>query len=69
MFNLFQNRRLERNLRVEESEERFRKQLDETPLEKKDIPAMIIAAFLVLLPAVLVTFGLIVLLMYLFFFH
>ncbi|HIT07934.1 MAG TPA: hypothetical protein IAB55_02470 [Candidatus Merdivicinus faecavium] len=69
MFNLFRNRRLERNLRVEESEERFRKQLDETPLEKKDIPAMIIAAFLVLLPAVLVTFGLIVLLMYLFFFH
>ena len=63
MFNLF------RNLRVVESEERFRKQLDETPLEKKDIPAMIIAAFLVLLPAVLVTFGLIVLLMYLFFFH
>ena len=69
MFNLFRNGRLERNLRVEESEERFRKQLDETPLEKKDIPAMIIAAFLVLLPAVLVTFGLIVLLMYLFFFH
>ena len=69
MFNLFRNRRLERNLRVEESEERFRKQLDETPLEKKDIPAMIIAAFLVLLPAVLVSFGLIVLLMYLFFFH
>ena len=69
MFNLFRNRRLECNLRVEESEERFRKQLDETPLEKKDIPAMIIAAFLVLLPAVLVTFGLIVLLRYLFFFH
>lgn len=69
MFKLFRNRRLERNLRVEEREERFRRQLEETPLEKKDIPAMIIAAFLVLLPAVLVTFGLIVLLMYLFFFR
>lgn len=69
MFNLFRNRKLERNLHVDESEERFRKQLDETPLEKNDIPAMIIAAFLVLLPAVLVTFGLLVLLMYLFFFH
>lgn len=69
MRNLFQNRRLDRNLHVEESEERFRKQIEQTPLEKKDLPAMIIAAFLVLLPAVLLTFGVIVLLMYLFFFH
>lgn len=69
MRNLFQNRRLDRNLHVEESEERFRKQIEQTPLEKKDLPAMIIAAFLVLLPAVLLTFGVIVLLMYLFFYH
>ena len=69
MRNLFQNRRLDRNLHVEESEERFRKQIEQTPLEKKDLPAMIIAAFLVLLPAVLLTCGLIVLLMYLFFYH
>ena len=69
MRNLFQNRRLDHNLHVEESEERFRKQIEQTPLEKKDLPAMIIAAFLVLLPAVLLTFGVIVLLMYLFFYH
>ncbi|MGI5894754.1 MAG: hypothetical protein ACOX6P_09205 [Candidatus Merdivicinus sp.] len=69
MLNLFKNRRLDRNLHVEESEKRFQKQVENTPLEKKDLPAMIIAAFLVLLPAVLITFGLIVLLMYFFFFH
>ncbi len=69
MLNLFKNRRLDRNLHVEESEKRFRNQVENTPLEKKDLPAMIIAAFLVLLPAVLLTFGVIVLIMFLFFYH
>lgn len=69
MLNFFRNGKLDRNLRVEETEKRFRTQIENTPLEKKDLPAMIIAAFLVLLPAVLITFGVIVLVMYFFFFH
>ncbi|HIQ58447.1 MAG TPA: hypothetical protein IAB22_03265 [Candidatus Merdivicinus intestinavium] len=67
MLNFFKNRRLERNLKVEEKEKEFRSRIKDTPLEKKDIPAMIIAAFLVLFPAVLLAFGAIVLIMFLFF--
>ena len=67
MLNFFKNRRLERNLKVEKKEKEFRSRIKDTPLEKKDIPAMIIAAFLVLFPAVLLAFGAIVLIMFLFF--
>ena len=67
MLNAFKNRRLERNLKVDEKEKEFRSRIKDTPLEKKDIPAMIIAAFLVLFPAVLLAFGAIVLIMFLFF--
>ena len=67
MLNFFKNRRLERNLKVEEKEKEFRSRIKDTPLEKKDIPAMIIAAFLVLFPAVLLALGAIVLIMFLFF--
>lgn len=63
----FFRKKLDRNLRVEDSEKEFRNRIKDTPLEKKDLPAMIIAAFLVLLPAVLIAFGLIALLMFLFF--
>ncbi len=63
----FFRKKLDRNLRVEETETEFRNRIKDTPLEKKDLPAMIIAAFLVLLPAVLIAFGLIALLMFLFF--
>ena len=63
----FFSKKLNRNLRVEDTEKEFRSRIKDTPLEKKDLPAMIIAAFLVLLPAVLVVFGAIVLLMFLFF--
>ncbi|HIS75211.1 MAG TPA: hypothetical protein IAB51_00215 [Candidatus Merdivicinus excrementipullorum] len=63
----FFSKKLNRNLRVEDTEKEFRSRIKDTPLEKKDLPAMIIAAFLVLLPAVLLAFGAIVLLMFLFF--
>lgn len=63
----FFRKKLDRNLRVEDSEKEFRNRIKDTPLEKNDLPAMIIAAFLVLLPAVLIAFGLIALLMFLFF--
>ena len=63
----FFSKKLNRNLRVEDTEKEFRSRIKDTPLEKKDLPAMIVAAFLVLLPAVLLAFGAIVLLMFLFF--
>ena len=62
----FFSKKLNRNLRVEDTEKEFRSRIKDTPLEKKDLPAMIIAAFLVLLPAVLLAVGAIVLLMFLF---
>lgn len=63
----FFRKKLDRNLRVEDSEKEFRSRIKDTPLEKNDLPAMIIAAFLVILPAVLLAFGAIALLMFLFF--
>ncbi|HIV18325.1 MAG TPA: hypothetical protein IAC82_03365 [Candidatus Merdivicinus intestinigallinarum] len=63
----FFSKKLDRNLRVEDTEKEFRSRIKDTPLEKKDLPAMIIAAFLVLFPAILLAFGAIVLLMFLFF--
>ena len=63
----FFSKKLNRNLRVEDTEKEFRSRIKDTPLEKKDLPAMIIAAFLVRLPAVLMALGAIVLLMFLFF--
>ena len=63
----FFSKKLNRNLRVEDTEKEFRSRIKDTPLEKKDLPAMIIAAFLVLFPAILLAFGAIVLLMFLFF--
>ena len=63
----FFSKKLDRNLRVEDMEKEFRSRIKDTPLEKKDLPAMIIAAFLVLFPAILLAFGAIVLLMFLFF--
>ena len=50
-------------------EEKIKVTLENTPLEKKDLPAMIIAALLVLLPAVIVVGGLFMLIAYLFFVH
>ena len=63
----FFSKKLDRNLREEDTEKEFRSRIKDTPLEKKDLPAMIIAAFLVLFPAILLAFGAIVLLMFLFF--
>ena len=59
--------RLDRVLHVKESEQKFREQLKEQPLEKKDIPAMILAALLTLLPALLIVIGLAVLVAWLLF--
>lgn len=45
----------ERNkVNIDQSEENFKKQLEKEPLEKGDIPAMIIAGLLVAIPVMLI---------------
>ena len=65
---LFQ-KKVDRVVNEKKSADQFKETLSETPLEKKDLPAMIIAALLVLLPAVLVVGGLFMLISYFFFVH
>lgn len=50
-----------------EKEERRRQEINEFGLEKKDLPAMILSAYLVILPiaaGILILFGVILLLMF-----
>ncbi len=61
------NKRRERLIHIQESERKFREQLEREPLEKKDVPAMILAALLVFVPALLFVIGLFFLLSWLFF--
>ena len=61
------NKRRERLIHIQESERNFREQLEREPLEKKDVPAMILAALLVFVPALLFVIGLFFLLSWLFF--
>jgi hypothetical protein len=62
---LFFRRRIERVLDVKKIEERHRTE-EKEPLEKGDLLAMMIAAFLVFLPAVLLLIGVVYLLLWLF---
>lgn len=59
--------RIERLVNVEKSEEKFRKEIETVELEKLDMPAMIIAAFSVFLPAILLILGVFVFIIWLFF--
>lgn len=59
----------DRIIDVEKSEKQFKKSLEEEPLEKKDIPAMIMAAVIVFLPAIIVVIGIFLLIIWLFFFR
>ena len=61
------NKRRERLIHIQESERNFREQLEREPLEKKDVPAMILAALIVFVPALLFVIGLFLLLSWLFF--
>ena len=65
---LFQ-KKVDRVVNEKKSADQFKETLSKTPLEKKDLPAMIIAALLVLLPAVLVVGVLFMLISYFFFVH
>ena len=60
-------KRLDRVVHIKESDEKFKQTLEKEPLEKKDIPALIIAAFLVFIPVLILVIGLIVLASTLFF--
>ena len=66
---MFFQKKINRVIDEKKSEEKPKETLENTPLEKKDLPAMIIAALLVLLPAVIVVGGLFMLIAYLFFVH
>ena len=66
---MFFQKKINRVIDEKKSEEKLKETLENTPLEKKDLPAMIIAALLVLLPAVIVVGGLFMLIAYLFFLH
>lgn len=66
---MFFQKKINRVIDEKKSAEKLKETLENTPLEKKDLPAMIIAALLVLLPAVIVVGGLFMLIAYLFFVH
>ena len=59
---MFFRKKINRVLNVKEAEERFQKDIEKTPLEKKDRLAMILAGLIVFVPAIvliLLIFGLV----------
>ena len=66
---MFFRKKLNRVIHGKEKDERFEKDMENTPLEKKDRLAMVLAALIVFIPAVLLVvlaFGLV---LYFFFFR
>ena len=61
-------KKINRVIDVKKAEERFAKDREQLPLEKKDKPAMILAALIVFVPAFLLVVGFFALVLYLFFF-
>ena len=49
---MFFRKKINRVLNVKEAEERFQKDIEKTPLEKKDRLAMILAGLIVFVPAI-----------------
>ena len=66
---MFFRKKLNRVLHVKEAEERFEKDIEKTPLEKKDRLAMVLAALIVFVPAVLLVVLVFALVLYFFFFR
>ena len=62
-------KKIDRVLNVRKAEERFEKEREELPLEKNDRLAMILAALVVFIPVFLVIVGILLLVLYLFFFR
>lgn len=63
----FFKKKLDRVVNVEKSEEKFKKQMENMPLEKNDGLAMIIAAVITFIPALIIVGGFFLLVIYLFF--
>ncbi|MDE7321263.1 MAG: hypothetical protein K2N73_00795 [Lachnospiraceae bacterium] len=64
---MFFNSKIKRVLDVEKSETEFEQQMEGLELEKADRPAMLIAAFIVFIPALLLVIGFFLLIIWLFF--
>lgn len=64
---MFYKSKLDRLVNVKKSEERWAQDRKKLDLEKKDKPAMIIAAFLVFLPAILLVAAIFLLVIWIFF--
>lgn len=62
-------KKIDRVLNVRKAEERFEKEREELPLEKNDRLAMILAALILFIPVFLVIVGILLLVLYLFFFR
>ena len=54
---MFFNKKVKRVLDVDRAEEEFEERMEGVELEKNDKPAMIIAAFIVFIPALLLVIG------------
>ena len=62
-------KKINRVVDVKKAEERSAKDREQLPLEKKDKPAMILAALIVFVPAFLLVLAVFALVLYLFFFR
>ena len=66
---MFFRKKIDRVLHVKEAEERLQKDMEKTPLEKRDRLAMILAGLIVFVPAVLLITLIFGLVLYFFFFR
>lgn len=66
---MFFGKKINRVLNIRRAEERFEKEREQLPLEKKDRTAMILAALAVFVPALLIIILIFLLVLYLFFFR
>lgn len=62
-------KKINRVVDVKKAEERFAKDREQLPLEKKDKPAMILAALIVFVPAFLLVLAVFAIVLYVFFFR
>ena len=66
---MFFRKKINRVVDVKKAEERFEKDTEQLPLEKKDRPAMTIAALIVFVPALILVLAVFLLVLYFFFFR
>ena len=66
---MFFRKKINRVLNVKEAEERFQKDIEKTPLEKKDRLAIILAGLIVFVPAIVLILLIFGLVLYFFFFR